>query len=177
MLYDEKNAPISPERWYSETIWGNRIDSDDALFEIMSLQIFQAGLNWNMVVNKVHAFRKAFSNWNISTVANFRSGDIERLRSDQGIIRNRLKIEATIHNAKKLLVVQEEHGSFTHWFYEVLEGKSYPLLQTKISAHFKFMGPELCRMWLMAVGRISLKEGNKYRPFGTPEYGNALKVL
>ena len=173
----DKNSPFDPQKWYAETIWGNRIDNDDALFEIMSLQIFQAGLSWNMIVKKMHGFRKAFSDWDINIVANFRNEDIQRLCSDRGIIRNKLKIEATILNAKKILAIQKEYGSFTHWFYEVLEGDAYPSLQKIISTHFKFMGPELCRMWLMATGRVSLEEGNKYRPSGTPKYGNALEVL
>ena len=63
----DKNSPFDPQKWYAETIWGNRIDNDDALFEIMSLQIFQAGLSWNMVVKKMHGFRKAFSNWDINS--------------------------------------------------------------------------------------------------------------
>ena len=171
-----RNEPqISPKRWYAETIWGKRIGDDDTLFEVMSLQVFQAGLSWGMILNKMRGFSEAFCNWNIQSVANFGSEDIERLRSDYRIVRNRLKIEATVYNAKKIVAIQEEHGSFNHWLYEVLEGDSYPTLQKTISTLFKFMGPELCRMWLMAAGRISLEEGNKYRPLGTPAYGSNLK--
>ena len=145
------------------------------IFEVMSLQVFQAGLRFDMILNKMPGFREAFCNWNIESVANFRSEDIERLQSDYRIVRNRLKIEATVYNAKKIAALQEEHGSFNHWFYEVLEGDSYLPLQKTISALFKFMGPELCRMWLMAAGRISLEEGDEYRPLGTPAYGSNLK--
>ena len=166
---------ITPENWYSETIWGNRLYDDDTLFEVMSLQVFQAGLSWAMILNKMQGFREAFCNWHIQTVANFKDTDTQKLCSNSKIVRNRLKIEATIFNAKKIVAIQEEHGSFNHWFYEVLEGDSYLPLQKTISALFKFMGPELCRMWLMAAGRISLEEGNKYRPLGTPAYGSNLK--
>ena len=167
---------ITPKDWYAETIWGNRLYDDDTLFEVMSLQVFQAGLSWAMILNKMQGFRESFCNWNIQAVANFKNKDTQKLCSDSKIVRNRLKIEATIYNAKKIVAIQKEYGSFTHWFYEILKGASYLSLQPIISAHFKFMGPELCRMWLMASGRISLVEGNKYRPLGTPEYSNNLKL-
>ena len=167
---------ITPKNWYAETIWGNRLYDDDTLFEVMSLQVFQAGLSWAMILNKLQGFRNALCNWSIQEVANFKNKDTQKLCSNAGIVRNRLKIEATIYNAKKIVTIQKEYGSFTHWFYEILKGDSYPSLQTIISAHFKFMGPELCRMWLMASGRISLVEGNKYRPLGTSEYGKNLNL-
>lgn len=163
-----------PERWYSDTIWGNVVATDDSLFEIMSLQVFQAGLGWKLILNKRDGFRHAFSNWSIPGVACFGPDDLARLLNDSAIIRNRMKVQATIFNAQQLLQIQQDHGSFTHWLYHVLEGNSYPALQRELSSTFKFMGPELCRMWLMAVGRITMSEGDIYRPSGTPAYAGQL---
>ena len=158
-------APPDPLRdWYVNTIWGKRVDDDDLLFEVMSLQVFQAGLTWRMILNKRDGFRSAFDNWSISTVAGFGPAEVESLRNDPGIIRNRLKIQATVDNARTVLSLQSEHGSFCNWFYDVLEGTEYPAIQKTLRGMFKFMGPEISRMWLMASGRITRKEGDKYRP-------------
>lgn len=158
-------APVDPLRdWYSNTIWGNRIADDDTLFEVMCLQVFQAGLTWRMILAKRDGFRMAFGNWNIETVASFGPAEVEVLLKDPGIIRNRLKIHSTVENARTSLSLQSVHGSFCHWFYDVLEGSEYPALQKRLRATFKFMGPEISRMWLMASGRITREEGDKYRP-------------
>ena len=158
-------APLDPLRdWYSNTIWGNRVDDDDSLFEVMSLQVFQAGLTWRMVLNKRDAFRSAFRNWNIQAVAGFGPSEVQALVNDPLIIRNRLKIQAIVENARTVVSLQEEHGSFCRWFYDVLPGTAYPALQKTLRATFRFMGPEVSRMWLMACGRITREEGDRYRP-------------
>jgi DNA-3-methyladenine glycosylase I len=141
--------------WYATTIWGRRIYEDDNLFEIMSLQIFQAGLSWRMILARWDAFRKAFNDWKIDAVASFESQEIEKLLDDVTIIRNRRKIEACIKNARIIQHIQKEFGSFCHWFYNVLEGNDLEKLQTILRRTFKFVGPEIARMWLMASGRIS----------------------
>mgnify|MGYP002823920019 CR=1 FL=1 len=74
--------------WYSDTIWGQRIVCDDTLFEVMSLQIFQAGLTWRMILNKRDGFRSVFDNWSIKTVASLATPEVEVLLNDPGIIRN-----------------------------------------------------------------------------------------
>ena len=158
-------APLDPLMdWYVNTVWGKRVGDDDTLFEVMSLQVFQAGLTWRMILNKRDGFRSAFGNWNIRTVAGFGPAEVEALRNNLGIIRNRLKIQASIENARTVLDLQSEHGSFCNWFYDVLEGTEYPALQKTLRGTFKFMGPEISRMWLMASGRITREEGDKYRP-------------
>ena len=158
-------APLDPLRdWYSNTIWGNRVDDDDSLFEVMSLQVFQAGLTWRMVLNKRDAFRSAFRNWNIQAVAGFGPSEVHSLVNDPLIIRNRLKIQAIVENARTVVSLQEQHGSFCSWFYDVLPGTEYPALQKMLRATFRFMGPEVSRMWLMACGRITREEGDRYRP-------------
>ena len=150
--------------WYRHTIWGNRIYDDNTLFEVMSLQVFQAGLTWKMILNKRDGFRIAFSNWDINSVAQMTQDDIETLRNDPNIIRNRLKIQAVIENARTIQNLQKNHGSFCSWFYDAILGDTYPDLMKNLKSKFKFMGPEISRMWLMASGRISQSEGHKYRP-------------
>ena len=140
------------------------MDDDNALFEVMSLQVFQAGLTWNMILDKRDGFRKAFADWNIDEVAAMGPPKVEALREDGAIIRNRLKIEATIENARRVQALRDEHGGFCKWFYEVLPGQEYPAIQKELRSTFKFMGPEISRMWLMACGRITREEGDKYRP-------------
>jgi len=150
--------------WYSQEIWGKRATGDDALFEVMSLQVFQAGLTWRMVLSRRDSFRAAFAEWNVDTVAAMGPADLERLLDDPGIIRNRQKIQAVIANAEIVRGIQKDHGSFCDWFYDVLSGTDYPSLMKELRATFKFMGPEISRMWLMACGRITREEGDKYDP-------------
>ena len=144
--------------WYAGEIWGRRAESDDALFEVMCLQIFQAGLSWRMILARRDAFRRAFHGWRIAEVAGMRPVAVERLLQDASIIRNRKKIEACVENAAIVQSIQRAHGSFRSWFYEVLEGDNLGSLQSSIRKTFKFMGPEITRMWLMASGRIPAHE-------------------
>ena len=140
---------------YASTIWGKRVYDDDKLFELMSLQIFQAGLSWKMILARWEAFHKAFKGWRIDTVASFGPREIQKLVEDKTIIRNKLKIEACIHNAKVIQNIQKQHGSFCKWFYEELDGTNLGKLRSILRKKFKFVGPEIARMWLMASGRIA----------------------
>lgn len=110
-LLDKDNV----HRIYHDTQYGFPIKKDHELFERLILEINQAGLSWNTILNKQKNFQKAFHNFDIKKVALYKAKDIKRLLSDAGIIRNRLKIEATIHNAKVILKLQKEHGSFKKW--------------------------------------------------------------
>ena len=152
------------QEWYSKEIWGKRASNDDALFEVMSLQVFQAGLTWRMVLERRDGFRRAFAGWKIDDVAMMGPDDVERLRKDPGIIRNRQKIQAVIANAGIVQGKKNEHGGFCKWFYDVLPGTDYPSLQRELRSTFKFMGPEISRMWLLASGRITRQEGDMYDP-------------
>ena len=143
------------EEWYSDDIWGKRAASDDSLFENMGLQVFQAGLTWRMILARRDAFRAAFNGWSIDAVAAMGPADVEELVKDAAIIRNRKKIEACIENARIIQGLRQQHGSFCNWFYHALEGDSLPELQKALRSTFKFMGPEIARMWLMASGRIA----------------------
>ena len=144
----------SPRAWYSSSVWGKRQQDDDALFEVMSLQVFQAGLTWNMVLQRRDAFRNAFQGWNIDTVAGMGPEDIDRLVGDPSIIRNRKKIEACVANARTVQSLRGTHGSFCDWFYHVLPDDDLTGLQKALRRTFKFMGPEIARMWLLASGRL-----------------------
>ncbi len=104
-----------PCDWY-RSIWGKRQRDDDALFEVMCLQMFQAGLSWSMVLARRDAFRNAFGGWRVEDVAAMGPQDVERLRLDPAIIRNRQKIEVCIANARALQDLRAEHGSFSRWF-------------------------------------------------------------
>lgn len=165
MSQENSKAPRNYLRdWYANTIWGKRLNRDDNLFEVMGLQVFQAGLTWQMILNKRDGFRSAFANWDIRTVADFGPSDIETLTNDPRIIRNRLKIQATVDNARTIIDIQNKYGSFCNWFYNIIQGTEYPTLQKILRETFKFMGPEIARMWLMASGRITIEEGDKYKP-------------
>ncbi len=161
----DPSAPHDPLReWYSNTIWGKHLNDDTSLFEVMSLQVFQAGLTWKMILNKRDGFRAAFANWNIDTVAAMGPEDVDNLQNNPNIIRNRRKILATIENAGRIQELRSEHGGFCTWFYDSLPGNEYPNLLKELRGNFSFMGPEISRMWLMAAGRITREEGDKYRP-------------
>jgi DNA-3-methyladenine glycosylase I len=153
--YDQEATMRAHEAWYSSEVWGKRVRDDDALFEIMSLQVFQAGLTWRMILARRDAFRKAFYGWNIEAVADMGPEIVELLLQDSAIIRNRRKIEACIENARIIQEIQRRHGSFCGWYYDWLEEAALSGLQRTLRATFKFMGPEIARMWLMASGRIS----------------------
>ena len=152
---DVEGSGDSFREWYVTEIWGKRVDDDDALFEVMCLQVFQAGLAFRMVLARRDAFRKVFHGWRVSEVARMGPGSVDRLRQDASIIRNRAKIEACIANARAVEEIQREHGSFCRWFYDVLEGDDLAALQSTMRGTFRFMGPEIARMWLMASGRIA----------------------
>jgi len=100
---------------YHDLEWGVPPGDDDAHFEALTLEIFQAGLSWRTVLYKREGFRRAFAGFSIPAVAAFSSDDVDRLLLDPSIVRHRAKIEATVHNARALLALQEEAGSFVDW--------------------------------------------------------------
>lgn len=108
---------------YHDTEWGVPVYVDAKLFEFLVLESFQAGLSWITILKKRENFRRAFDNFDYRKIANYDADKLESLLQDKGIIRNRLKIKATINNAKAFLKVQEEYGSFAHYIWEFLDGK------------------------------------------------------
>ena len=140
-------------RIYHDTAYGFPIDSDDELFERLVLEINQAGLSWNTILKKQIQFRKAYDEFSISKVAAY--GDIERTRllNDAGIIRNRLKVDAAIYNAKVILSLQKEHGSFKQWFDQQKHISKDEWL-TLFKKTFHFTGGEIVNEFLMSTGYL-----------------------
>ncbi|MEK7264043.1 MAG: DNA-3-methyladenine glycosylase I [Bacteroidota bacterium] len=139
------------ERYHDE-VWGFPAKNDNELFERMTQQIFQAGLSWKTIWYREKAFKKAFDKFSIKKVAAYTEKDKQRLLSDATIIRNKAKIEATLENAKRILALQKEFGSFQKF----LDGIPNDLLQCQkeMKGRFKFMGPEITRMFVMNIGKI-----------------------
>lgn len=132
---------------------GVPVRSDDELFERLLLEINQAGLSWLTVLNKRENFRAAYANFNVEAVANFSKRDRARLLEDAGIIRNRLKVDAAIHNAQRILELRESHGSFADWLdaHHPLEKPDWVKLFRKT---FRFTGGEITNEFLMGVGYL-----------------------
>ena len=136
---------------YHDNHYGFPLHDDNELFGRLILEINQAGLNWEIILKKEKAFRKAFSNFNIAKVAAYTEKDRERLLNDATIIRNRLKINAAIENAKTILKLQEEYGSFEKW----LEDHHPRTLEEWVKLFkktFIFTGGEIVNEFLMSIG-------------------------
>ena len=110
-LTDEQNV----HKVYHDNHYGFPIEEDDELFCRLVLEINQAGLSWTTILNKQETFRKAYHHFNIKKVAGYKEKDVERLLADAGIIRNKLKVNAAIENAKTILQLQKEFGSFDQY--------------------------------------------------------------
>ena len=102
---------------YHDAEWGRPVLTDDGLFERLTLEAFQSGLSWLTILRKRPAFRAAFADFSITAVARFGDADRDRLMADAGIVRNRLKVEAALANARAALPVIEEHGSLAAYFW------------------------------------------------------------
>ena len=140
-------------RIYHDNFYGFPIEDDNELFERLILEINQAGLSWTTILNKQENFKKAYKNFDIKKVAAFKEKDFERLMNDAGIIRNRLKINAAIENAKIILQLQKEFGSFKKWMDH--HHPKTKLEWVKIfKIHFKFTGGEIVNEFLMSTGYL-----------------------
>ena len=160
MTYCEYLSTITGEKLslhkeYHDNHYGFPIENDDELFERLMFEINQAGLNWILILKKQNNFRQAFDNFNIEKVAGYGETDIQRLMNDPGIIRNRLKISAAIENAKIILRIREESGSFRKWLdlhsEEVNSLEEWAKLFKKT---FKFTGGEIVNEFLMSTGYL-----------------------
>ncbi len=141
-------------RVYHDTEYGFPLESDNALFGRLILEINQAGLSWTIILKKKQNFKKAYSQFSIEKIANYQDSDIERLLQDAGIIRNRLKINAAIYNAQQIVRLQEIHGSFRQWLesHKGLDKKAWVKLFKKT---FKFTGGEITGEFLMSTGYLT----------------------
>ena len=159
---------------YHDDEWGTEVTDDKTMFEFLVLESAQAGLSWITILRKREGYKKAFAGFDAEKVAKFTDKDVERLINDEGIVRNKLKVKATISNARLFLDVQKEFGSFCNYMKSFLpDGKpiinhwktlaevpaSTPLSDA-ISKDmkkrgFKFFGTTICYAHLQAVGYVN----------------------
>lgn len=138
---------------YHDNQYGFPIHNDDELFARLILEINQAGLSWETILKKQDTFRAAYDNFSIKKVAEYQENDRERLLNDPGIIRNRLKINAAIENAKTILKVQQEFGSFEKWL-DSHHPKPLAEWMKLFKKTFKFTGGEIVNEFLMSIGYL-----------------------
>ncbi len=166
---------------YHDTEWAVPVYNDQTLFEFLVLESAQAGLSWRTILNKRAGYKKCFKGFDPKKVAKMTTTDIEKLMIDPSIVRNRLKITATIHNAQKFLEVVKEFGSFSNYMWSWTNGKpirntwkhmgevpAVTELAERISKdlkkrNFKFLGPTVCYAYLQAVGIVNDHTTDCYR--------------
>jgi len=138
---------------YHDSEYGFPSRDDKVLFERLVLEINQAGLSWLTILKKREAFTVAFAGWDIDRVARFGATDVDRLLSDSGIIRNRLKVAAAITNAQRLIDLRRTHGSFAAWLdtHHPLSKEDWVKLFRKT---FVFTGGEIVGEFLMSLGYL-----------------------
>ena len=166
---------------YHDKEWGVPVYDDRLLFEFLTLESAQAGLSWYTVLKKRENYRIAFDNFEPEKIAKFDKSKIEGLLLNPGIIRNRLKIEATVNNARKFLEVRAKYGSFSKYIWDFVDGKprihnirklsDYPATTKESDAlsrdlkkkGFKFLGPTICYAHMQATGMVNDHSLNCFR--------------
>ena len=163
---------------YHDTEWGVPARDDRTLFEFLLLESAQAGLSWETILKRRDGYRKAFANFDAKKIARFGARDIACLMGDEGIIRNRLKIESAIGNARIFLALQQEFGSFSTYAWKFVSGKTEHSPKGKIrvtspSAEalsadlkrrgYKFFGPVIAYAFMQATGLIDDHTPNCFR--------------
>jgi DNA-3-methyladenine glycosylase I len=138
---------------YHDNHYGFPIEDDDELFCRLILEINQAGLSWTTILKKQDGFRKAYHNFVIKKVAAYKEKDITRLLNDPGIIRNKLKVNAAIENAKTILKIQKEFGSFKNWL-DQHHPKTKEEWMKLFKQTFKFTGGEIVNEFLLSTGYL-----------------------
>ena len=158
---------------YHDKEWGVPVHDDRLLFEFLVLEGAQAGLSWSTILNKRENYRQAFDNFDASKVAAYDDKKIAELLSNPGIVRNRLKVNAAIQNAKAFLAVQQEFGSFDAYIWQFVGGKpkvnawktlkdipaetdeSRAMSKDLLKRGFRFVGPTICYAFMQAVGLVN----------------------
>jgi DNA-3-methyladenine glycosylase I len=143
----------SIHRLYHDTEYGFPLHDDNALFARLVLEINQAGLSWETILKKKDNFFKAFDEFNIDKVSRYSQKKIEKLLTNAGIIRNRLKIEATISNAKQIKEIQKESGSFKNWL-DTHHPKTKEEWVKLFKQNFRFTGGEIVNEFLLSTGYL-----------------------
>lgn len=156
-----KTDPL--HKHYHDKEYGFPVDRDDVLLERLALEINQAGLSWNLMLQKRAGFNQAFKDFDVEKVSRFGARDIERLLKDAGIIRNRRKIEAVIHNARVIREMKKTHGSFAKWLtIQAPEMKSEKEWVKLFRNHgFKFVGGEIMKEFLQSIGHLPVPHDPK----------------
>ena len=158
---------------YHDTEWGVPSRDDRHLFEMLILEGAQAGLSWSTILRKRENYRKAFAGFDPFKVARFNARKRAALMRDPGIVRNRLKIEATVANARQVLAVQEEHGSLAAYLWQFVDDRpvvnawtamgqvpaenaaSRAMSKALIKRGFRFVGPTICYAFMQATGMVN----------------------
>ena len=158
---------------YHDTEWGVPLHDEQKLFEFLVLEGMQAGLSWSTILNKRDNFRAAFHNFEVARVAQYTQADVDRLLGNAGIIRNRLKIAATINNAQRFLEVQSEFGSFDAYIWRFVDGQpiknawrsmkeippktplSDAISKDLLKRGFKFVGSTIVYAHMQATGMVN----------------------
>ncbi len=166
---------------YHDEEWGVPVHDDRKLFEMLILQGAQAGLSWSTILNKREAYRQAFDDFDFEKVSRYGEQDVARLLADAGIVRNRLKIAATIDNAKALLTVRQEFDSFDTYIWRFVGGvprrnsfrelRDLPASTPESDAMgkdlkkrgFRFVGSTICYAFMQAVGMVNDHEVTCFR--------------
>ena len=165
------NSPLMNK--YHDEEWGVPVHDDRKLFEFIVLDGFQAGLSWSTILNKRENFRKAFDNFDAEVIANYNEDKINLLLQDAGIIRNKLKVRATVTNARYFLEAQKEFGTFDKYIWQFTGGKTIinkcrklediPVSTKESDAMskdlkkrgFKFVGTTICYAFMQAAGMVN----------------------
>jgi len=165
------NSPLMNK--YHDEEWGVPVHDDRKLFEFIVLDGFQAGLSWSTILNKRENFRKAFDNFDAEVIANYNEDKINFLLQDAGIIRNKLKVRATVTNARYFLEAQKEFGTFDKYIWQFTGGKTIinkcrKLEDIRVSTKesdamskdlkkrgFKFVGTTICYAFMQAAGMVN----------------------
>lgn len=161
------------EKSYHDNEWGTPVHDDRTLFEFLILEGAQAGLSWSTVLRKREGYRKAFHNFDALIVSRFSQADVSRLLTNAEIIRNKLKIESTIVNARNFLTIVEKFGSFDRYIWQFVHGRPVQNAWQKL-AHipatspesdalskdlkkrgFTFVGTTICYAFMQAVGMVN----------------------
>ena len=166
---------------YHDTEWGVPVYDDNTLFEFLTLETFQAGLSWITVLRKRENFRKAFEGFDYIKIANYKQSKIDSLLEDSGIIRNKLKVKATVTNAQAFIKIQEEFGSFSKYIWGFVNGEP---IKNKLKTHkeapantplsdaiskdlkkrgFKFVGTTVVYAHMQATGMVNDHEVGCFR--------------
>lgn len=166
-------AKTEPNRSYHDTEWGVPVHDDRTFFEFLILEGAQAGLSWETILRKRDAYREAFDNFDVVKIVKYTPRKLEQLMKNPGIVRNRLKIESSVKNARAFLAVQDEFGSFDNYVWQFVGGKplrkkrtvmsdipaktveSDVMSRTLLKRGFKFVGSTICYAFMQATGLVN----------------------